>query len=110
MLFCTACFFQRVLITQMLVCTAPQIISVDDNTVAFAQWGLGSMARGEQEELPDTVVSKKSRHSTATLPASAGKTPGGLGAAWLATTRHVLCLTPKAPCGVSLSFDFELNS
>lgn len=86
----------------MLVCTAPQIINVDDNTVAFAQWGLGSMAAGEQEGLPDTVVSKKSRHSTATLPASVGKTPGGLGATWLAMTRHVLCVTPKAQRGVAL--------
>jgi hypothetical protein len=60
---------------------------VDDNTVAFAQWGLGTMGPGglgsleEVEELPDTVVSKKSRHScTAGFPPSAGKTPGALGA------------------------------
>ena len=54
-----------------------QIINVDDNTVAFAQWGLGTMGFPEAtEELPDTVVSKKSRHSTAAAPPSAGKTPG----------------------------------
>lgn len=54
--------------------TGPQIINVDDNTVALAQWGLGTM--GEPvEELPDTVVSKRSRHSTA-APFSASKTPG----------------------------------
>ncbi len=53
-----------------------QIINVDDNTVAFAQWGLGTMGPGEAlEELPDTVVSKKSRRSVAGPP-SAGKTPG----------------------------------
>ena len=64
-----------------------QIINVDDSTVAFAQWGLGTMGPGglgsleELEELPDTVVSKKSRHScTAGFPPSAGKTPGALGA------------------------------
>ena len=70
---------------------ALQIINVDDNTVAFAQWGLGTMGPGglgsleELEELPDTVVSKKSRHScTAGLPPSAGKTPG---ACWRAGGR-----------------------
>lgn len=62
---------------------AMQIINVDDNTVAFAQWGLGSMAGGEQEELPDTVVSKRGRHSVAAPPASAGKSPGACGAAAL---------------------------
>lgn len=53
-----------------------QIINVDDNTVAFAHWGLGTMGCGasDPEELPDTVVSKKSRRST--VLASAGKTPG----------------------------------
>ncbi|PSC70702.1 Bromodomain adjacent to zinc finger domain 2A [Micractinium conductrix] len=52
-----------------------QIINVDDNTVAFAHWGLGTMGCGasDPEELPDTVVSKKSRRST--VLASAGKTP-----------------------------------
>jgi len=51
---------------------------VDDNTVAFAQWGLGTMGTGghELEELPDTVVSKKSRRSVTAAPSSAGKTPG----------------------------------
>ncbi|KAI3437873.1 hypothetical protein D9Q98_000319 [Chlorella vulgaris] len=50
-----------------------QIINVDDNTVALSLWGLGTM--GEPlDDLPDTVVSKRSRHSTA-APSSAGKTP-----------------------------------
>lgn len=53
----------------------PQIINVDDNTVAFAQWGLGTMGAAGETPLPDTVVSKRSRHSTA-APPSAGKTPG----------------------------------
>ncbi len=48
---------------------------MDDNTVAFAQWGLGTMG-GSETPLPDTVVSKRSRHSNAP-PSSAGKTPGG---------------------------------
>lgn len=77
----TTCSFTLALLHFPCSQPAMQIINVDDNTVAFAQWGLGSMAAGEGEELPDTVVSKKSRHSTATLPASAGKTPGGRGVA-----------------------------
>jgi hypothetical protein len=56
----------------------PQIINVDDNTVAFAQWGLGT--QGDLEDLPDTVVSKRSRHSAAPPP-SAGKTPSERGGA-----------------------------
>jgi hypothetical protein len=55
-----------------------QIINVDDNTVAFAQWGLGT--QGDLEDLPDTVVSKRSRHSAAPPP-SAGKTPSERGGA-----------------------------
>jgi hypothetical protein len=76
---------------------------VDDNTVAFAQWGLGTMGPGglgsleELEELPDTVVSKKSRHScTAGFPPSAGKTSGALGGRgwWELRVERKICLLP----------------
>lgn len=83
-----------------------QIINVDDNTVAFAQWGLGTMGASETP-LPDTVVSKRSRHSNAP-PSSAGKTPGGQRCvrtgAWLtmcgAINRMASCKQsmPSFPC------------
>lgn len=63
-----------------------QIINVDDSTVAFAQWGLGTMGPDDTAELPDTVVSKRSRHSVvpnldaAGLP-SAAKSPAPAAAA-----------------------------
>eukprot|EP00887_Chlorella_sp_A99_P007794 scaffold20.g7794.t1 len=49
-----------------------QVINIDDNTVAFSHWGLGTMGADEPADLPDTVVSKRSRPSA---PASAGKSP-----------------------------------
>ncbi|EFN55790.1 hypothetical protein CHLNCDRAFT_57709 [Chlorella variabilis] len=68
-----------------------QIINVDDNTVALAQWGLGTM--GEPvEELPDTVVSKRSRHSTA-APFSASKTPVR------SMLQELLAGSPAVSCG-----------
>jgi hypothetical protein len=71
--------------------------------VALSLWGLGTM--GEPlDDLPDTVVSKRSRHSTA-APSSAGKTPSEYPAGWRGLGRALPCCWPAlitVGCGWTL--------
>jgi hypothetical protein len=52
-----------------------QVVTVEDNTVAFSAWALGSLAGGaaaDEGALPDTVVSRRSRRESV-APATGGE-------------------------------------